>query len=287
MNARISPRIGFSTNVFDNPADIVGTTQAILQDFPDIEIEIEDEAKDFLRDASTDEYGQTTTRLRALLQGGDRQVSVHAPYLSRSSTNLASPDAQERAVAVAQIRQAIAFCADIGGDRVTYHPGFNEPGFTKAALTDNLKRSIEALQKDAAERGVMLCLENMGNGRPKYLVYSAEEHVALHRETGTWVTLDLVHLASWCLPADRMAHEMAVYAPISRNIHFNDMPAEQHRHVPPGDGVLPLHEMLKTMWSLGYRDAAIVDEFARPIPPERYVTRARELVASIDEAVAA
>lgn len=287
MNARISPRIGFSTNVYDNPADIVGTAQAILRDFPDIEIEFEDEAKDFLRAATPAEYEQTTARLRGLLQGADRQISVHAPYLSQSGTNLASADDRERAVAVGQIRQAIAFCADIGGDRVTYHPGFNDATLTKAALTGNLKRSIAELQEDATARGVMLCLENMGNGRPKYLVYSADEHAALHRETGTWVTLDLVHLASWGLPAEEMTREMATYAPISRNIHFNDMPAQQHRHVPPGDGVLPLSEMLKTMWAFGYRDAAIIDEFARPIPAARYVARACELVARIDDAVAA
>jgi sugar phosphate isomerase/epimerase len=286
MKPRVSPRIGFSTNVFDNPADIVATTQAILQDFPDVEIEIEDEAKDFVRGATPQEYEQTTARLRELLQGAERQISVHAPYLSQS-TNLASADALVRADAVAQIRQAIVFCADIGGDRVTYHPGFNDAAFTKAALTDNLKRSIEELQKDATKRGVMLCLENMGQGRPKYLVYSGEEHLELHRQTGTWVTLDLVHLASWGHGPDDLAREMATYAPISRNIHFNDMPQQQHRHVPPGDGVLPLSDMLKAMWSYGYRDAAIIDEFARPIPAARYVARGRELVAQIEDAVAA
>lgn len=280
------PRIGFSTNVYDNPADIVGTVQAILRDFPDVEIEYEDEAKDFLCAATPAQYDHTTARLRELLHGAERQVSVHAPYLSQSTTNLASADAQERAVAVAQIRRAIRLCADIGGDRVTYHPGFNDAVHSKAVLTGHLKRSIDELQKDASALGVMLCLENMGNGRPKYLAYSADEHLALHRETGTWVTLDLVHLASWNLRAEELRREMATYAPISRNIHFNDMPANQHRHVPPGDGVLPLPDMLGTMWSLGYRDAAIVDEFARPIPATRYVDRARELVAQINDAVA-
>lgn len=286
MKARVSPRIGFSTNVFDNPADIVGTTQSILQDFADVEIEIEDEAKEFLFDASAKDYDQTVSRLRSLLQGEDRQISVHAPYLAQS-TDLASPDPQVRAQAVAQMRRSIHFCADIGGDRITYHPGLNDASHTKAALTDNLKRSIEAMQKDATERGVLLCLENMGQGRPKFLVYSAQEHLALHRETGTWVTLDLVHLASWSQASEDIEREMAIYAPISRNIHFNDMPERQHRHVPPGDGVLPLPGMLQAMWSLGYRDAAIIDEFARPIPATRYVDRARDLVAQIEAGVPA
>jgi sugar phosphate isomerase/epimerase len=274
-------RIGFSTNVYDNPADIVGTTQAILRDFSDIELELEDDAKDFVFCADAPAYAATVAQLRSALSGINGQVSVHAPYLSRS-TNLASSNPQVRAAAIEQVRRCIYFCRDIGGDRVTYHPGFVEPGLPKAASAGHLKGSIETLQRDAESQGVLLCLENMGKERPAYLVYTAEEHLALHSATGTWVTLDLVHLATWCDKDDQMDELMAAYAPITRNIHFNDMPLQAHRHVPSGDGVLPLARMLRKMESFGYRGAAIVDEFARPIPAQRYLSQTRQLVAAMN-----
>jgi sugar phosphate isomerase/epimerase len=264
------PRLGFSTNVFDNPGDIVTTVREIIDHFADIEIELEDDAESVVLGATAAEYRSLTGQLASLLSSGNRQVSVHAQYLSHS-TDLASNDESIRSEAVNQVTRAIRFCADIGGDRVTYHPGFLRQGGDKSTLTDNLKRSIAQLQLAAGSAGVRLCLENMGAGRPKYLVYSPEEHRDLHRETGTWVTLDLVHLATWCATQEEMEEQMAIYAPITANIHVNDMPAGKHRHVPLGEGVLPVARMLRRMEELGYKGAAIIDEFARPTPPDHYL----------------
>lgn len=273
------PQLGFSTNVFDNPADIAATVEQILAHFTDIEIELEDAAESVVFDSSESDYRQLVCRLRGALSAGARQISVHAPYLSRS-TDLAACDEDVRSGAVEQVRRAVRFCADIGGDRVTYHPGFMNKGDDKTVLTANLKRSIEALQKEASALGVKLCLENMGNSRPKYLVYSPEEHLALHRETGTWVTLDLVHLATWCDTVEEMNRQMALYAPVTANIHVNDKPAGRHRHVPLGQGVLPVADMLRTMGLLGYRGAAIIDEFARPTPAYEYLHGAKQFLAA-------
>ncbi|HEU0199824.1 MAG TPA: sugar phosphate isomerase/epimerase family protein [Burkholderiaceae bacterium] len=265
-----APRIGFSTNVFDNPADIVTTVQHIIEHFTDLEIELEDDAKDVLLAASAMEYRELTGKLARLLAHGNRQISVHAPYLARS-TDLAASDESIRAEAIRQVTLAIRFCADVGGDRVTYHPGFQPQVADKPALTASLKRSIEELQQVAGVIGVRLCLENMGAGRPKYLVYSPAGHVDLHRDTGTEVTLDLVHLATWCETQEEMDAQMAIYAPITANIHVNDMPAGKHRHVPLGEGVLPIAHMLQRMRDLGYSGAAIIDEFARPNTPDSYL----------------
>jgi sugar phosphate isomerase/epimerase len=272
-----APRIGFSTNVYDNPADIVATVQEILDHFADIEIELEDEAKSVVFGATAAEYRSLTAKLASLLASRNRQISVHAPYLSRS-TDLAANDESIRTEAINQLTRAIRFCADVGGDRITYHPGFLPRLDDKAALTENLKRSIEQVQRVASAVGVRLCLENMGAGRPKYLVYSPEEHVALHRDTGTELTLDLVHLATWCATQEEMDAQMAIYAPITANIHVNDMPAGKHRHLPLGQGVLPVAHMLRRMGALGYTGAAIIDEFARPTTPETYLTCTKQFV---------
>lgn len=274
------PRIGFSTNVFDNPADIVSTVQNILEHFDDIEVELEDDARRVVFEASAGDLRALTGRIARTLSGAQRQISVHAPYLDRS-TDLAAADASVRAEAVRQTAAAIRFCADIGGDRVTYHPGFCREGDDRAALSANLRRSIEELQRVAAATGVVLCLENMGAGRPKYLVYTPQEHLELARETGTRVTLDLVHLATWCDTPQQMDEQMALYAPITANIHVNDMPEGKHRHLPLGQGVLPVAHMLRRIHALGYRGAAIIDEFARPRVADEYLRCTREFIAGI------
>jgi sugar phosphate isomerase/epimerase len=273
------PRIGFSTNVFDNPTDIVATVREILDHFADIEVELEDDAKSVVFGATDAEYRSLTAELAKLLSAGNGQISVHGPYLSRS-TDLASNDESTRAEAINQLTRAIRFCADIGGDRLTYHPGFLARGDDKAVLTENLKRSIGELQRVAGRVGVRLCLENMGAGRPKYLVYSPQEHVALHQETGTELTLDLVHLATWCATPEEMDEQMAIYAPITANIHVNDMPAGKHRHVPLGQGVLPVAHMLRRMRELGYMGAAIIDEFARPTTPDSYLSCTKQFISN-------
>jgi len=274
------PRIGFSTNVYDNPADIVGTVQNILEHFTDIEVELEDDANNVVMNASAAEYDSLTCKLARLVSREHRQVSVHAPYLQRS-TDLASCEESVRAEAIHQMKRAIRFCADIGGDRITYHPGFCREGDDKIALTANLRRSIEQLQRIAGPAGVQLCLENMGAGRPKYLVYTPQEHIALHRETGTLMTLDLVHLATWCETLDEMDAQMEIYAPITANIHVNDMPTGKHRHLPIGHGILPVAHMLRRMRELGYAGSAIVDEFARPLSADSYLQCTKQFLSSM------
>ncbi len=266
------PRIGLSTKIFDNPEDIAVIAKIILDHFTDIEIELEDDAKSAVYESSNEEYRKLVARLRKTLPGGNRQISVHAPYLSRS-TDLAASDKSVRIGAINQVRRAIWFCADIGSDRVTYHPGFIDQGDDKTVLTDNLKRSIDRLQQEAELLGIRLCLENMGNGRPKYLVYSPEEHADLHEQTGTWMTLDLVHLASWCVTPEEVDRQMAIYAPITANIHINDILDD--RHLPLSRGALPIAQMLQRLHEYGYCGAAIIDEFAKPIPAHDY-RRSRE-----------
>lgn len=274
------PRIGFSTNVFDNPADVVQTVRRILEHFRDIEIEIEDESEAEIFTSDDQKYHRLVRELCRALSEKARQISVHSPYLS-ADTNLAATDEVLRQHAVEWVKKSIRFCAEIGGNLLTYHPGFTAPGQDKKKLTEQLKRSIDSMQGEASKWNVKLCLENMGKGRPKYLVYSPEEHLALHRTTGTWVTLDLVHLASWCADLSEVDSHLAAYAPVTANIHLNDMPADRHQHLPLGEGTLPVSYMLRRMAELGYQGAAIVDEFTRPIPAELYVQRTLRFVAEL------
>lgn len=277
----LSERIGFSTNVFDNPKDIVGTVERILNRFSPIEIELEDEAYEAVVQLSPEGYREIKSRLKSLLHGRANPVSVHAPYL-RIQTNLASSNEAVRQGAVALLKHSVQFCHDIGGDRVTFHPGFIQPGEDKQTLTENLKRSIREVSELATPLGVLLCIENMGNQRPKYLVYSAEEHLALHAELGIYVTLDLVHLGTWGWSEDRILEEVKKYAPITRNVHFNDAPEGQHRHVPLGEGILPAQEMMMALVSAGYEGAFVIDEFARGFQPELYEQKTMEFKRVIE-----
>ncbi|PIR11349.1 MAG: hypothetical protein COV52_04410 [Gammaproteobacteria bacterium CG11_big_fil_rev_8_21_14_0_20_46_22] len=271
------PVIGFSTNVFDNPAEVEGIVDKILLDFDAIEIEIEDDALERIAQASDKEYELLCDTLKKKLLGLNH-VSVHAPYLKKD-TNLAAEDEGERALAIQKHELAIRFCHDINARFLTFHPGFNKPN--KEVAMRQLLKSLDELVPYADKYNVALCLENMGNDRPKYLVFNAEEHIELHRDKGIYVTLDLVHLATWGLSYEELMDRIKVYTPITRVVHFNDMPENKHRHVPLGEGVLPMKAMLAQMKKCGYEGAAIVDEFSRPTSAEKYIEMTKTFVKEL------
>lgn len=271
------PCIGFSTNVFDNPAEIEEIVQKILLDFNAIEIELEDEALERISAADEQTYINICEQLKIQLKQVEF-LSVHAPYLKKD-TNLASDNPEMRNLAIAKHKLAIKFCADIGGRYLTFHPGFNTPD--KATATMWLLESLKVLIPYAKEYQVELCMENMGNERPKYLVFDAQEHLELHHKTGIFVTLDLVHLCTWGFTWEELKSQISIYAPITRVIHFNDMPQNKHRHIPLGQGVLPIKALLAYTKECGYQGAAIVDEFSRPIAPQEYLQMTSQFVQDI------
>jgi sugar phosphate isomerase/epimerase/ferredoxin len=265
------PNIGFSTNVLDNPPDVVASVSRLARDFGAIELELGDRAADFVEGASAETYEATARAIREICAERGVALSVHAPYVGE---NLASADAGIRRAAQDRMRWAITVTRDFGSDKLTFHPGYHDGG-TASDTVPSLLGALEPLVKLANERGVTLCLEKMGDERPEYIVYSAAEQAAICARAGVRVALDVVHLASLSVGC-AFDDELDQLLPFIGNVHFADMHVPRHIHIPLGQGTLPFPKILAAIRRGGYRGPAIVEEFGGPYRTETYIERARE-----------
>jgi sugar phosphate isomerase/epimerase len=268
------PVVGFSTNVWDNPADIVGHLEFLAQHFSHLEFEIAEEAQEVLFAAGAEEYERIVEGVRRTIDEQGLDLSVHAAWWG-PHTDLCSDDDRELEASVALLKRGIDVAADFGVDKLTYHPGHKPKGPTRN-FVDVLSRSLERVLGYADRRKVTLCLENMGADRPRYVTFTPDELQRISATTGTALTLDVIHLAS--LSPDRafFLESIEGLAPYSRTVHVADMLGSKHAHLPIGEGDLGLAEVLTTLGRYGYKGAAIVEEFVRRYPPEVYLARAVE-----------
>lgn len=270
------PEIGFSTNVLDNPSDVVGAVTQLSENFTAIEFELGEKAEQAVYDASAQQYQQIVKGIRAVCQAKQISLSVHAPYLDH---NLASTDSGERSRAIVRLQRAIEIASDLNSEKVTFHPGYNQgrrPEETLPLLIDSLEKVVPF----ARSKNIQLCLENMGSDRPDYIVYSAEQQVELCVRTGIRVALDVIHLASVSAP-EHFDADLTLIAPFVANVHIADMVLPKHVHLPLGEGNLELAPILATLFRAGYHGAAIVEEFGGPYPTSLFIERAAQYRAQL------
>jgi sugar phosphate isomerase/epimerase len=267
-----SIEIGFSNNIYDNPADVVGSARQISEDFRVIEIELAEEAQPAVFDANPEDYTGIVRGLRTLAQERRLCYSVHAAWYG-PHTNLTSPDSAERRASAALLARSIRFAADIGANIVTCHPGYRR-GQDDQQLVENLVDSLDDVRDLTASEGITLCVENMGAERPSHALLPMEKMFEVSERANVSVCMDIVHLAS-VFPAERALFDaMAAMAPIVRHVHLSDMIRPKHKHLPIGKGDLPLEDILRQLAMINYRGQAIVEEFTPGWPPEEYLSGA-------------
>jgi sugar phosphate isomerase/epimerase len=266
------PDIGISTNIFNNPADVVGYVSMLGEHFHTVELELAEEARETVLETTPEGYRATVQGLRKVVADKGLDLHVHAPWFG-PYTNLAAADEDQRKGSIELLRQSMRFCAEVGCALLTYHPGHRKD-LDDAALIANLKASLHELAPEAERLGVTLCLENMGNERPNYLILEPAALLDLCQETGSRLTLDVIHLASLIPVGPSLDDALTLLAPVSRNLHVADMKGLRHRHLPIGVGDLPLTDLLTTLARAGFRGSAIVEEFIRDYTPEFYLEKA-------------
>ncbi len=253
--------IGISTNLFNNPENLVGTVSLLAQYFPVIEVELEHGAKQILS-AAASEYDRTLKKLNQLRTANRLDLSVHSPYIG-AECNLAANDENTREVSCKLLRRTIEFCGDLEINYLTYHPGYKSTDRLDLMI-DNLKRSLEKLVPQAAALGVKLCLENTGAERSNFLVFSPAQYVEISRETDSYLTLDLIHHASHFSTDGRLNHEffetIEEMLPYIRNVHIADIIIPKHVHLPLGTGNLPIAELLDFLAIKQYHGNVIIEE---------------------------
>lgn len=253
--------IGVSTNLFHNPKDIVKTASYLSQKFPVIELELEHGARNLLN-ADSAQTETTIKQLNELRELRNLEFSVHAPYIG-GDCDLVAEDEQVRIFSGDLLSQVIKLSSRLNVKRITYHPGYI-CSLPTEHMIDNLKRSLERLVPEAAVLGIDLCLENTGADRPSYQLFSPKQYVALSQQTGTFITLDLIHHASLFSQHGKLTDEFFVtleqMLPYVRNVHFADMKIPQHNHLPIGKGDLPVLQLLEFLKDCNYQGNAIIEE---------------------------
>jgi sugar phosphate isomerase/epimerase len=290
-----SHQIGISTNIFINPADIVGTVEMLSKNFRNIEIEIEGEAR-ALYDSDPAAFAQVVDGLNRLKAERNLGYTVHAPYIG-PACDIAAKDPAARQAAVDYTLRCLDFCQAIGASKMTYHPGLLEGG--EKAFMPQVERLIESAKVIAAharDLGIVPCLENMGDGRPKFLLLNHDQHEAVCRQTGTKLTIDLIHHAS-LIPAggamfDDLYYEM-FFSTLKRimphvgHFHLADISGVQHVHLPLGKGQLDLTRVLAFIAANGYDGPVIVEERGGGHTAEAFVEHARLFRDAMDVTLAA
>lgn len=265
------PEIGFSTNVLNNPADVLKSVEIVSQHFKKIELELGDDAELTVYQANPSQYKDIVDAMKRLIIGQDISLSIHAPFVGH---NLAAEDERERRESIERLMKTIFFARDIGSKKVTFHPGLNGQRPNEKTMLP-LMRSLEKIVPKASEMKVQLCLENMGNERPAYIVYTPEEQKHVAQEAGVEIALDVIHLASVLSVGSEFYEGLEILAPHIASLHVADMLVPSHVHLPIGNGNLPLTPILKKLYSLGYRGPAIVEEFDGVTGYEFFIERAR------------
>ncbi len=269
--------IGISTNLFNNPENLVKTVSFLAQYFLVIELELEHGARQILS-AGASEYDRTLKKLNQLRTSNHLDLSVHSPYIG-AECNLAANDEDTREVSCKLLRRTIEFCGDLEINYLTYHPGYKSTD-SLDLMIDNLKRSLEKLVPQAAALGVKLCMENTGAERPKFLVFSPAQYVGISQETGSYLTLDLIHHASHFSNNGRLNNEffeaIEEMLPCIRNIHVADIIIPKHVHLPLGTGNLPIAKLLDFLAIKQYHGNVIIEEIGGGYSCTQFFTAARE-----------
>ena len=264
-------RFGVSTNLLDNPGDVVATIERLSARFPIVELELEDDARSVLRGGPPAREA-IVEQLITLRQERGLELSVHAPYVG-PECDLASEDADVRRASGQLLTRAIRFASDIGATRLTYHPGYLARAPVRRLL-DNLMRSLDELVPTAHASGVTLCLENMGTDRPKYIVLSPADHVELCRKTGSRLTFDVVHQASLGVVEPALFETLQTLLPYVENVHLADALPPKHVHLPLHEGALPVERILTGLAQEGYRGNVVVEETGGGYSGQEFVEQA-------------
>lgn len=266
------PQISFSTNVYDNPADILGSITDLATHFKAVEFEIGEDAETVFWSLSDADRSALARQIRQFTEKNTITLTVHAGWWGRQY-NLCASDPDERAQAVDCLSAAVDFSRQAGATSVTFHPGYKDQ-LDNGVLMANLIEAINQVKARCDTGGIALCLENMGGQRPKFPVFTVQEHVHFHQQTGCYVTIDVTHLCSLLPYGERLFRAITTLAPVTRHLHIADLNDTHHQHLPLGEGNLRLSDVLNRFALNGYRGVAVVEEFIPRFSTQYYLEKA-------------
>jgi len=271
--------VGCSTNLLNNPEDILGTLKRFPQSLRVVEIEIEEGARVTLAKSTASQRRQFARVLRRLSARQGRRLVVHAPWHGRE-LSLCAPGGGFPEIAIAALLFAIDFAEHVEANIVTIHPGLHE-GQPEKVLVENLLRNLEPAALVADRAGIVVCLETMGGRRSRNALLSPESHARLCDELGIRVCLDIPHAASRVRSEEELLATMQVLMPMLGHIHLADTRFGVHRHMPIGRGELDLRKLLGILLEGGYDGVAVVEEWNRGYSSDEFLFEAARFAGAM------
>lgn len=189
------------------------------------------------------QFGGPRTYLRAIRAVGVPVLSVHPPFL-RLRFGWWPPSAIQRMMNLTSVTHLVD--APIAVSHVQLVRSKDSPRAQRFA------RAI-AQGYEHVPGGVTIALENMQyTGRPMYFLDSVRALVDFAGEHGCGITFDTCHSGA---NGEDLLATYEIVRPLLRNLHLSD--ARRHgdgmrTHVMPGEGELPLRELLAQMSADGY-----------------------------------
>ncbi|QUM88137.1 sugar phosphate isomerase/epimerase [Moritella sp. 36] len=280
----LSHKIGFSTNIFDNPSNIAGLVEDLAANFKCIEIEFEKDLREMI-DSDESSWHEQCDKLNRIRKATGVYYSAHAPYIGEQ-TDICSSDEVTRRCAVDYLSRYIVKSAEIGAEIYTIHPGYvelDQSGIT-AFDFNQLVKSLRSLLAVAEENNVEILLENTGPDRINYIVLSDEQHETLCQLGNISLTLDLVHFHGFYFKKDPYEYfeKLKSILPRVKNAHFNDVLNGEHVHLPLKKGNFDYHQVINFMKEEGYQGNFIVEESGGGYRPKDFVDSTREYISHIE-----
>jgi len=214
-------------------------------------------------------------------------LSLHSPSIGN---NIASHNPGQKRESIHQLKETIALAEELGGKVVTVHPG--RVNFFRLLSEDDASAySLKAMKGEAyrflldglrecahfaEERGVILCVENMGHLHND-TIHTVEELRQLIEEVGhpsLKVTLDLSHAHI----EGGISNSIETLHPHIRHIHVSDNFGRESSHLELGKGNIDLRPAVSFLKAF---DEMIVLEVIDPVDAEGPVLRSREYLENI------
>jgi sugar phosphate isomerase/epimerase len=165
--------------------------------------------------------------------------------------------------------RAIDLVRPLGTDILIINGRRADPPDQSQAL-DDLVSLLEVLLVRAAELGVRVAVEP----EPGLAVGTSQEAQELLDRFGSphlGVNLDVGHAF---LTDEDVCATVRLLGPAIFHTHFEGMPADQHRHLLPGQGEIDLVSICRALRGVGYRGYCTVDLFAIADDPSGWAGRA-------------
>lgn len=256
---RLHPRIGVSTKVFwGKQHDLTYIIHHIAEHARLAEIWTEfPYAQSF--DVTFDTKMQR--EVEEALASTNLVRTVHGPI---HEINIASPHNMIRRLSVEEVLRTIDFAAKIGAERVTIHGGKKREGFPRRKSIEIMIKSLDQLARAAADRDVILSLENnatgtWGGGFGRDLCIWPEEvkHVLTSVKEPIQCTLDVAHLET--IPHVDYDEYILGLRKWIRHAHVADIREKMHMYMPIGSGTVRWNKALPLLKRIKYKGYFVIE----------------------------